>query len=160
MLPMAAAFQGRWIFAVEIQVGMPGTPSAEGCRGKGEVFTLPSAQSIIWLRGNLARYIAVVRHHTGSPRQSTMAQKESMTRLRMRKLSALSTGGSFFLGAAEMAFSGAASSFGMPRPGPSLVDALMSLSRTGSTMELDHLNTENFVDQRQMQHWPSRASRK
>ena len=133
MPQMAAESQGRWIFEVEIQVDMPGAPSVDIVK-EDRLLTLPSAQSIIWLRGNLARYIAVVRHHTGRPRNKTMAQKENMTRLRMRKLSALSRGGSFFLGAAEMAFSGAASSFGMPAAEPLLIEALMASSSNGSDL--------------------------
>jgi hypothetical protein len=57
-----------------------------------------------------------------------MAQKEKMTRLRMRKLSALSGGGSFFLGAAETAFLGAALSVGRAAPGTSPIEVLMASS--------------------------------
>jgi hypothetical protein len=135
----------RWIFEVEILVDMPGWPLASATKEDGSL-TLPSAQSIIWFRGSLALYIAVVLHHTGSPRNRTIAQKEKMTRLRMRKLSALSRGGSFFLGAAETAFSGAASSFSMPVPGFPLVEALMASSCKRSAMKLYHLEVEAVDD--------------
>ena len=124
---------------METLVDMPGYQLA-GAMKEYAFLTLPSAQSIIWLNGNLARYIAVVRHHTGSPRNRTIAQKEKMTRLRMRKLSPLSRGGSFFLGAAETAFSGAASSFSMP--GFPLTEALMASSCKRSAMKLYHLQVE------------------
>jgi hypothetical protein len=65
-----------------------------------------------------------------------------MTRLRMRKLSALSGGGSFFLGAAETAFCGVASSFGMSVPGLLLIEKLMASSCNGSAMKLYHLRVE------------------
>ena len=67
---------------------------------KGEEFsrwsvqTLPSAHSIISSRGRLARYIVVVFHHIGRPRQSMMSQKERMTRERRLVSAGFSGGGS------------------------------------------------------------------
>src|SRR5947207_15152439 len=55
--------------------------------------TLPSAQSTISWSGSLARYIDVVLHHIGNPRNMTTAQNEKMTRVRMRMLSCDSGGG-------------------------------------------------------------------
>lgn len=57
--------------------------------------TLPSAQSFIWESGRFALYMAVVSHHIGSPKKSTMAQNDAMTRTLVRIPSGVSGGGSF-----------------------------------------------------------------
>ncbi len=82
--------------------------------------------------------MAVVCHQTGSPSNRTMAQKETITRLRIRKLWGLSGGGSFFVRAALTASGGAASSWGMPVPGGALIEALMASARDGSAIEPQH----------------------
>lgn len=70
---------------------------------------MPSAQSIIWSKGKLALYIAVVFHHIGRPRKIKIAQKERKTKYLVRIESADSGGGSFLIGRAEVALSGACS---------------------------------------------------
>ena len=41
--------------------------------------TLPSAHSSISSKGRSARYIVVVFHHIGSPRSTTISQKDMIT---------------------------------------------------------------------------------
>jgi len=43
------------------------------------ILTLPSAQSSMSSKGRFARYMVVVFHHIGRPRQRTINQKERMT---------------------------------------------------------------------------------
>lgn len=63
-------------------------------KGKTGRQALPSAQSIISAMGRLARGIVVVSHHIGRPRQSTINQKQRITKVRLRVSDGVSDGGS------------------------------------------------------------------
>lgn len=55
--------------------------------------TLPSAHSIISSKGRSARYIVVVFHHIGRPKNRTISQKERMMKDRRRTCAGFSGGG-------------------------------------------------------------------
>lgn len=61
------------------------------------LYTFPSAQLIISLRGRFARYMLVVFHHIGKPRNMTIAQKDRMTSDRLWISAGFSGGGCFGL---------------------------------------------------------------
>lgn len=80
-LPGPATSLCRWRCEVERLADKPSIVSI-ACTGRGSLknqLTRPSAQSIMTSRGRSARYMAVVHHHIGSPKKSTMAQNEMIT---------------------------------------------------------------------------------
>ena len=101
-------------FVKEKPAGMPIDVSNGRFIAAATRHTFPSAQSIIWSKGNRALYIVVVFHHIGTPKHSIMTQKENITSARIRMLSGVSGGGSFFLGAADTAFAGTCSALSTP----------------------------------------------
>lgn len=58
----------------------------------GVMFTMPSAQALIFANGKFARYTVVVFHHIGNP-SDTISQKESTMYLRVHMLLEDSGGG-------------------------------------------------------------------
>ena len=79
--PGPAASLRRWRCGVERLAGKPVLLVLyvqHTNLGKGQL-TRPSAQSIMTSKGRSARYMAVVHHHIGRPKKSTMAQNETIT---------------------------------------------------------------------------------